>query len=282
MKTDFEIALKIAPHHIDWETVLWAATYADSSSIYSDFWNFDHFYPIYGDTSGPCLESWVTLSAIAQATSRIRIGCMVNGIHYRHPAVLANMASALDIVSEGRFELGLGAGWNEEESGAYGIPLGTLTERFNRFDEALEVISSLLHEERTSFHGDFYQLNEALNNPKGPQNMLPICIGGTGERRTLRSVAKFASHWNLPMFDIEVLNHKLGVLRRHCEVENTDINDIKVSTHVFVEKDASIKAVSEQIEVQREAGIDQSIIYFQPPVLPHDIEAVTDSISELL
>ena len=112
MKTDFEIALKIAPHHIDWKTVLWAATYADSSSIYSDFWNFDHFYPIYGDTSGPCLESWVTLSAIAQATSRIRIGCMVNGIHYRHPAVLANMASALDIVSEGRFELGLGAGWN--------------------------------------------------------------------------------------------------------------------------------------------------------------------------
>ena len=185
-------------------------------------------------------------------------------------------------VSEGRFELGLGAGWNEEESGAYGIPLGTLTERFNRFDEALEVIISLLHEERTSFHGNFYQLNEALNNPKGPQNILPICIGGTGERRTLRSVAKFASHWNLPMFDIEVLNHKLGVLRRHCEVENTDINDIKVSTHVFVEKGASIKAVSEQIEVQREAGIDQSIIYFQPPVLPHNIEAVTDSISEVL
>ena len=99
MNTNFEIGVKVAPHHIDWGTLLWAAEYADSSPIYSDFWNFDHFYPIYGDTSGPCLESWVTLSAIAQATSRIRVGCMVNGVHYRHPAVVANMTSAIDIVS---------------------------------------------------------------------------------------------------------------------------------------------------------------------------------------
>ena len=129
--------------------MLWVATHADANPVYSDFWNFDHFYPIYGDSSGPCLESWVTLSAIAQATSRIRIGCMVNGVHYRHPAVVANMASGLDIISDGRFELGLGAGWNQEESGAYGIHLGSLTQRFDRFDEALAVIFSLLHEERT-------------------------------------------------------------------------------------------------------------------------------------
>ena len=279
MKTNFEIGLKIAPHYIDWETMLWAATYADSNPIYTDFWNFDHFYPIYGDSEGPCLESWVTLSAIAQATSRIRVGCMVNGVHYRHPAVLANMASALDIVSNGRFELGLGAGWNEEESGAYGIDLGSLTERFDRFDEALEVIISLLHQETTSFKGNYFELHEALNNPKGPQARLPICIGGTGENRTLPSVAKFATHWNLPSFDEEMFQHKLNILKKHCETVSREITDIKISTHVFVQETTTDKAIIKQIQMQREAGINQSIIYFQPLVSTKRIEAVTKAIT---
>ena len=197
-----EIGIKVAPHHVDWETLLAVAQLADQAEIFHQFWNFDHFYPIKGDTDGPCLEAWITLTGIAQATNRIRIGCMVNGVHYRHPAVLANMASALDIVSQGRFELGLGAGWNELESSAYGIELGTLKERFDRFDEALTVISSLLAEEHTSFSGKYYSLQDARNEPKGPQQPLPICIGGTGEKRTLRSVAHHASHWNLSLIHI--------------------------------------------------------------------------------
>ena len=196
-----EIGIKVAPHHVEWERLLEVAQIADQVEIFDQFWNFDHFYPIKGDTDGPCLEAWVTLTGIAQATNRIRIGCMVNGVHYRHPAVLANMASALDIVSQGRFELGLGAGWNELESGAYGIELGTLKERFDRFDEALIVISSLLNKEKTSFSGKYYTLQDARNEPKGPQQPLPICIGGTGEKRTLRSVAHHATHWNLPVFE---------------------------------------------------------------------------------
>ena len=279
MKTDFEIGLKVAPHYIEWETMLRAATYADSNPIYTDFWNFDHFYPIYGDPEGPCLESWVTLSAIAQATSRIRIGCMVNGIHYRHPAVLANMASALDIISDGRFELGLGAGWNEEESGAYGIHLGSLTERFDRFDEALEVIISLLHREKTSFSGSYFELHEALNNPKGPQTKLPICIGVSGEKRTLPSVAKFATHWNLPSFEEDIFKNKLTILKDHCDIVSREIADIKISTHVFVEEATTDQSIVEQLEIQREAGINQSIIYFQPPVSITRIEAITKVIS---
>ncbi len=276
MKTDFEIGIKIAPHHIDWETLIWAAQYADNVPIYSDFWNFDHFYPIYGDTSGPCLESWVTLSAIAQATSRIRVGCMVNGVHYRHPAVVANMSSAIDIVSNGRFELGLGAGWNEEESNAYGIELGTLTERFDRFDEAVEVILSLTTNEITSFDGNYFTITEARNDPKGPQEVIPICIGGTGEKRTLRTVAKFASHWNLPAFDEDDFRHKFGVLAAHCSKEGRDINDIKISTHVFVTPETKPETVFEEIKKQVDTGINQSILYFQPPVSTDQIEKTSE------
>ncbi|MEC7845204.1 MAG: TIGR03560 family F420-dependent LLM class oxidoreductase [Actinomycetota bacterium] len=279
MNTNFEIGVKVAPHHIDWGTLLWAAEYADSSPIYSDFWNFDHFYPIYGDTSGPCLESWVTLSAIAQATSRIRVGCMVNGVHYRHPAVVANMTSAIDIVSNGRFELGLGAGWNEEESNAYGIELGTLTERFDRFDEAVEIILSLTTSEITSFNGNYFTIAEARNNPKGPQKIIPICIGGTGEKRTLRTVAKFASHWNLPTFDEDVFKHKLGVLADHCSKEGRNINDIKISTHVFVTPETEPETVFEEIKKQINTGINQSIIYFQPPVSIDQIKRITEYLS---
>ena len=122
---------------------------------------------------------------------------LVTGIHYRHPAVLANMAAALDVISDGRLELGIGAGWNEEESGAYGIELGTIKERFDRFEEACEVLTSLLSKETTNFDGKYYQLKDARNEPKGPQRPHPpICIGGSGEKRTLRITARYAEHWN--------------------------------------------------------------------------------------
>ena len=273
-----EIGIKVAPHHVEWETLLAVSEIADQADIFSQFWNFDHFYPIKGDTDGPCLEAWVTLTGIAQATNRIRIGCMVNGVHYRHPAVLANMASALDIVSQGRFELGLGAGWNELESGAYGIELGSLKERFDRFDEALIVINSLLTEESTSFSGAYYSLQEARNEPKGPQQPLPICIGGTGEKRTLRSVARHASHWNLPMFEDQLFKQKYEVLKTHCDNVGTNIEDIKVSTHVFVEEETTPNTVISEVLHQNRAGIDQSILYFQPPIDMSQVEQITSAL----
>ena len=163
---------------------VWQA--ADDIDVFESGWTFDHFYPIFSDSTGPCLEGWTTLTALAQATKRLRVGTLVTGIHYRHPAVLANMAAALDIISNGRLELGIGAGWNEEESGAYGIELGSIKERFDRFEEACEVLIGLLSQETTTFDGKFYQLKDARNEPKGPQKPHPpICIGGSGEKRTL-------------------------------------------------------------------------------------------------
>ena len=113
---------------------------ADEIEVFESAWNWDHFYPLAEPYDGPNLEGWTMLAALAQATSRLRLGAMVNGMHHRHPAVTANMAATLDLISGGRFELGMGAGWNEMESDAYGIPLGSLQERSDRFEEGIEII----------------------------------------------------------------------------------------------------------------------------------------------
>ncbi len=190
-------AFKTAPQHTTWDDMLAVWRAGDEIELFESAWNFDHFYPIRGDSTGPCLEAWVTLTALAQATRRLRLGTLVTGIHYRHPAVLANMVATLDIVSGGRLELGIGAGWNEEESGAYGIELGSPRERSDRFEEACGVLIGLLSQETTTFTGKYFQLTEARCNPKPVQQPHPpICIGGSGERRTLRTVARFAQHWN--------------------------------------------------------------------------------------
>src|ERR1700731_2001532 len=163
-------AFKTSPQDTTWEQMLAVWTEADGIDVFESGWTFDHFYPIFGNSTGPCLEGWTTLIALAQATHRVRLGTLVTGIHYRHPAVLANMAAALDIVSGGRLELGIGAGWNEQESGAYGIELGTPRQRSDRFEEACEVLTGLLSpQETTTFKGSYYELTDARCNPKPVQ-----------------------------------------------------------------------------------------------------------------
>ena len=158
-------AFRTAPQNTTWAEILTVWQVADDIEVFESGWTFDHFYPIFSDSRGPCLEGWTVTTALAQATKRLRFGTLVTGIHHRHPAVLANMATALDIISGGRLELGIGAGWNEEESGAYGIPLGTPAERSDRFEEACEVLTSLMSREATTFRGKYYQLTDARNEP---------------------------------------------------------------------------------------------------------------------
>jgi F420-dependent oxidoreductase-like protein len=260
-------AIKTSPQYTNWADILAVWTEADDMDVFDSAWNFDHFYPInVPDTTGPCMESWVTLTALAQATSRIRIGCMVNGVVYRHPAVLANMAATLDIVSEGRLELGLGAGWNEEECDAYGIDLGTLTERFDRFDEACEVVVSLLTQETSDFDGKYFTLRNARNNPPGVQlPHPPICIGGGGERRTLPAVARWAQHWNYPGFDIEGMVAKREVLDALCKDIGRDPSEIEVSQHVPYDPDGDTAAFVEDLAEREAAGLDLVIFYLPPP-----------------
>jgi len=166
---------KTSPQHTTWQAMLDVWRAADDIELYESGWNFDHFYPIFSDDShGPCLEGWSTLTALAQATSRIRVGVLVTGLPYRHPAVLANMAATVDIISNGRLELGVGAGWNDEEASAYGISLGaTLTERFDMFDEALEVIVSLLTNEVSNVSGQHFTLTDSILRTKADPTTSP-------------------------------------------------------------------------------------------------------------
>jgi F420-dependent oxidoreductase-like protein len=260
-------AIKTATHHTSWEHMLEVWKAADRLPVFESAWNFDHFYPIRGDSDGPCLEAWVTLSALAQATERIRVGTMVNGMHFRHPAVTASMASSLDIVSGGRFELGLGAGWYEVETDAYGIPLGSVGERMTRFEEGTEVIHSLLTEEWTDFDGDFYHLRQARNEPKPIQDPRPpIVIGGRGEKRTLRLVARFASMWDALFAEDEPEEWQRlrDVLHAHCEDVGRDPAEITTSSHLRVPPDPDPAEVASRAQVLFDAGVDVAILGISP------------------
>ena len=274
--------IKTAPQHTSWGDMLDVWRAADEVELFETAWNFDHFYPLQGDKNGPCLEAWVTLSALAQATSRIRIGCMVNGVPYRHPALVANMAASLDIVSGGRLELGLGAGWNEQETKAYGIDLLPMGQRMDRFEEAVEVIDSLLVHEITTFQGKYFQLEQARCEPKGPQQPRPpIVIGGGGEKRTLRIAARFAQHWNLPFATPEVFHKKNEILSAHCEEVGRDSSLIMRSVQIESTADQDPAEVADSAAALFAAGVDQVILTLRTPYRAERVAALAKSLEAI-
>lgn len=179
------------------------------------------------------------------------------------------MAAALDVISNGRLELGIGAGWNEEESGAYGIELGSIRERFDRFEEACEVLISLLSQNTTNFDGKYYQLKDARNEPKGPQRPHPpICIGGSGEKRTLPLTARYAQHWNFAGGTPEEFARKRDVLAARCADIGRDPKEITMSAHVRLGEDLDYQQAIETAGALGAEGLDLSIIYLPPPHTP--------------
>jgi F420-dependent oxidoreductase-like protein len=196
----------------------------------------DHFMPNSGTldaADGPTLECWAVLAGLAAATTRLRLAPLVTSVTYRHPTVIANIAAAVDNMSDGRLLLGLGAGWQENEHTAYGLELGTIKQRLDRFEEAVQVIRSLTRENRTNFKGAYYEVTDAPNQPAPVQPALPILIGGGGEKRTLRIAAQYADEWNA-WTDPTVLAHKLSVLTQHCDAVGRDRSEIKVSTQAML------------------------------------------------
>lgn len=275
-------AIKTAPQDTTWTDMLAVWQAADDIELFESGWTFDHFYPIFSDPAGPCLEGWTTLTALAQATRRLRVGVLVTGNVYRHPAILANMAATLDIISGGRLELGLGAGWNQEECDAYGIEFPPLKERFDRFEEAVQVLVGLLSNETTDFAGRHYQLTAARCEPKPVQRPHPpICIGGVGERRTLRAVARWAQHWNLPGGGVEQFQKLRGVLADHCAEVGRDPSEITTSTHLRLPADGDPGPVVEEAAAFAEAGLDLGIVYLPAPHTPAVLEPLAKALSEL-
>jgi F420-dependent oxidoreductase-like protein len=273
-------AFKTAPQNTTWAGMLDVWRAADDIELFESGWTFDHFYPIFSDSAGPCLEGWITLTALAQATRRVRLGTLVTGIHYRHPAVLANMAATLDIVSGGRLELGIGAGWNQEESGAYGIELGSPRERSDRFEEACEVITGLLTQELTTFSGKYYQLTDARCEPKPVQQPHPrICIGGSGEKRTLRTAARFAQHWNFVGGTVEQFTRAKDVLHQHCADIGRDPAEILLSSHVAHSGDLGETAAT--AAALGDAGVELAIVHLRPPHNAGMLEPLANALAEL-
>jgi F420-dependent oxidoreductase-like protein len=272
-------AIKTRPEHTTWNEIrdVWVA--ADEIPLFESAWNWDHFYPLSGDLTGPNLEAWTTLAAMAQATSRIRLGCQVTGMVYRHPAVLANMAAMVDIISGGRLELGLGAGWNQQECDAYGIELPPLRERFDRFDEGVEVIAGLLSQPVTTFSGKYFNLTEARCEPKPVQRPYPpITIGGKGKTRTLRTAARWARQWNALTGSPEEWADLKQTLVGHCESIGRDPAEITCSVNVRIDPDADLGAAAAVASAYRDAGVDLAIMNLphraKPDLLPQLAEAL--------
>lgn len=180
----------------------------------------DHLYQIpgVGEVAEPMLEAWSTLNALARETRRVRLGTLVTGVTYRNPALLAKMATTLDVISGGRAIFGIGAAWNEQEHIAFGFEFPPVGERMDRLDEALTIARAMFTEDRPSFAGRYYRIEQVLNVPRPIQRGGPrVMVGGGGEQRTLKIAAKHAdmTHW-FPL-GLDVLRHKTEVLARHCE-----------------------------------------------------------------
>jgi F420-dependent oxidoreductase-like protein len=190
---------------------------------------FDHFLPIMADPEGPCFEGFALLAAMAASTTRLRCGMIVAGVTYRNPAVFANIGMTIDHISGGRAEIGIGAAWYELEHNDYGIPFPTIGTRMRMLDEACTIIKSLWTERKTTFAGRHFQVQDAMCEPKPIQSPLPLWVGGAGERKTLRIVAKHADGWNTFLGSEEVYRHKLEVLAGHCADVGRDPADIRKS-----------------------------------------------------
>jgi len=217
----------------------------------------DHFYqlPGLGAPDEPMLEAYSALSALATATSRIQLSALVTGNTYRHPPVLAKTVTTLDVVSGGRAVLGIGAGWYELEHQAFGLDFGTFTQRFERLDEALQIIVPMLRGERPTFDGKWYHTESAMNEPR-IRDDLPLMLGGSGEKKTFALAARFAQHLNI-ICDPAELPRKLDALAQRCEEAGRDRSTLETSflAFVMIDEDGD-KARAQQKEFLRGTGVD--------------------------
>ena len=210
----------------DYEATKTLAQHAEATG-WDGIWLADHFLPD-EDELIPVHESWITLAALARDVPRVRLGTLVAGNTYRHPALLANMVATLDNLSDGRVVLGLGAGWQQNEHEAYGLDYGTTGSRLDRLEEACQVLKGLFGNDYFDFDGDHYQMQRAALEPKPKQAKLPLMIGGGGEKRTLRITAQYADEWNV-WGDVAILKQKMAVLDQHCEDIGRDPDEIERS-----------------------------------------------------
>jgi len=231
---------------VTWQELLEFWQEIDRGDAFDSLWLMDHFVTGFGGafgSEGPCMEGWTALAALAQATSRVRLGILVTGNTYRHPAILAKQATTVDQISNGRLIFGLGAAWHEYEHQAFGVRLPPVKERLDRLEEAVHVIKALWTEDRPSFVGEYYSLDKPPYNPPNVQTPHPpFLIGGGGEKRTLRIVAQYADIANV-MGTPDEVKHKFAVLDEHCAKLGRDPKSIRrtIQAPLFLNEDPGFR-----------------------------------------
>ncbi|MEA2476804.1 MAG: hypothetical protein QOC87_1003 [Actinomycetota bacterium] len=231
--------IDISQHQLSWDELVRRARYAEDAG-FDGAWVFDHFKPLYGDPSGPCLEGWTLLAGLAQATTRIRLGTLVTGITYRHPSVLAAEAVTVDHISAGRLELGVGAAWFQGEHDELGIPFPPAPERVKRLEEAIEVLTSLMTKKGVTFDGRFYKLRDADYNPKPVQTPHPpLWIGAGGEKLMLPLVGRRADVWH-SFGPVELLERRSAIVDESARTAGRDPSSIMRATALSLSEEFDV------------------------------------------
>lgn len=258
--------IKTPQHQTDWESLLAVWQEADDIPLYEHGWIFDHLNPIDNDEGiGPCFEGWTTLAALASHTKRIRLGLLTGCNTYRRPDQVAQMAATVDIISGGRFDFGDGAGWNEFEHRSRNVELPKPGKRLRMLEEALELTKMLWSQETVEYDGEYYQLYGARLDPKPVQKPHPpILIGGSGEKVTLKIVAKHADIWNYSGGDLETFKQKVETLKRHCDDVGRDFNEIELSAQRRVDVNDP-EGVIADLQGFVDAGATHIPLYVVPP-----------------
>jgi F420-dependent oxidoreductase-like protein len=239
------------------------ASDAEQAGLHS-LWVMDHFFqiPIFGPVDHDMLEAYTTLAFAAGQTERIELGALVTGVTPRHPGVLVKTVTTLDVLSGGRAWLGIGAAWNEQESRGLGIPFPPMAERFERLEETLRIVHQMWAGDPRPFEGRHYRLEQPLNVPNSLRRPHPpILVGGSGERKTLRLVARYGDACNLFEFGgLEALRHKLEVLRDHCAAEGRPYEEIQKTTFGQVGETESADQLVDRFGRLASEGIDLAIV----------------------
>ncbi|MFZ0226268.1 MAG: LLM class F420-dependent oxidoreductase [Mycobacterium sp.] len=280
-------------------TVIAQAREAESAGFDAVF-VMDHFYqlPMLGSPDQPMLEAYTALGALATATERVQLGALVTGNTYRNPTLLAKVITTLDVVSAGRAILGAGAGWFELEHRQLGFEFGTFTDRFNRLEEALQILDPMVKGERSTFSGDWYTTESALAEPRY-RDRIPILIGGSGEKKTFSIAARYADHLNL-ITGFDALPGKLEALAKRCDEAGRDRSTLETSMLLTVLVDENVKPdqipaarsarmlagsaeyVAEQVQAKvLDTGID-GVIINMPFYTPGVVTAVGEALRPLV
>lgn len=254
---------------------------------FDSLWVYDHFHTVPTPELEATFECWTTTAALARDTRRIRIGQMVTCNSYRNPALLAKMASTVDVLSHGRLNFGLGAGWYANEYLAYGYPFVEPPERLRMLRESLHILHAVWSEQYAEFKGEHYAIKGAINEPKGVQKPHPpIWIGGSGEKVTLKLVAQFGDACNIESIEPQVQRHKLNVLRQHCDSLKRDYKSIVKSAGAsvaFVPPKGDPLRVTERVRAQisKQAGREYTLEEFSKYNLVGNPQQLIDAFGEL-